>query len=390
VDDMEVVEFVGIECDGAPVIEAFPSIGVVAVIVGKEIVKTLGLPLIGIIKSSLFQSSAVISQEQPSFPIRIYGDHRAVVFLCEVVTKFPKESIPNIVDCIYDFAHRHKCPMLYSLEGIPKKEKITLPTGEEVTLALKHGGGGGGGGAGGSGGSDEEEGHSHGGDEEPEEDLPIIVDDTLLAKMTKREEERNKTKTPTPSASKKDESNLHAATPPASPEKKSPAKKGSKGSKLHQSGSVKKGKKKDDKETKEEDEDSDVETIANNLFGDRIHYVTTKHDVAKKLRADGHIPVVDGIVPGVTGGIIAQAPLTEQEVTILLIPSSVIFPDAEAAVKAIKCLTSLEPGLELEKSIKLLEKEGEDLKKLMKGLLSGLDTSSSLKKSGSVPYGMYQ
>lgn len=52
--------------------------------------------------------------------------------------------------------------------------------------------------------------------------------------------------------------------------------------------------------------------------------------MAKRLRDMGHIPVVDGIIPGVTGGILANAPLTDEEVTAILCPSSSIFPDPDA------------------------------------------------------------
>jgi len=59
------------------------------------------------------------------------------------------------------------------------------------------------------------------------------------------------------------------------------------------------------------------------------------------------------------------------------------------AVRVLKLLGELIPDVDFSKGWRSLEKEGEDLKKLMKGLLSGLDISS-LKKSGSIPYGMYQ
>jgi len=297
-----------------------------------------------------------------------------VVFICELTTKFPTDDIPSIVDCIYDFAHRHKSPMIYSIEGIPKKETLTLPTGEEITLNLKPGGGGsGGGGRGGSeSGGEEGEESSGGGHGDYQEEPPIVIDDTLLAKMTRREEEKKVKEKP-------EEKKVD--------EKKSPAKTGKSPKGRAAATSPKKGKK--GKEGDDEEESEDLEHIANELFGDKVHYVTTNNEVARKLRAAGYIPVVDGIIPGVSGGIIAQAPLTEQEVTVLLTPSSIIFPDAEAAVKTIKVFMLLNPSLNLENSIKTLEKEGEDLKKLMKGLLSGLDTTS-LRKSGSVPYGMYQ
>lgn len=73
--------------------------------------------------------------------------------------------------------------------------------------------------------------------------------------------------------------------------------------------------------------------LNNQMFKDKIHYVTTDIEVAKKLRKEGHIPVVDGIIPGVTGGLLAHAPLTEQEVTALLVPSSQIFPDPDAGTR---------------------------------------------------------
>jgi predicted ATP-grasp superfamily ATP-dependent carboligase len=373
IGEVEVVEFVGLDVDGAPVLEAFPSIGLVSVIVGKEAVKLLELTLIGIVKSDLFVTSAVVSREQPSHSIRIYGDRRLVVFLCEMTSKFPDEATASIVDCILDFAHRHKCPMLYSIEGVPKSEKITLPTGEEIELNLKQ--------ASQSGEDDEESGGGGQSDE-----LPLVLDDTVLAKLTKREEDKvAKAKPPTPSTSSTEQPKKEGEKDESPKKKRAAAGKG----KLARSGSVPrkkgKGKGKDD----EEDEEDDIEEVAAELFGDKIHYLTTNIEMAKKLRAMGHIPVVDGIIPGVTGGILAQATLTDEDVTAILCPSSSIFPDPDAAVRVLKLLGDLIPTLDFKKGWEALEKEGEDLKKLMKSLLSGLDVSA-LKKSGSVPYGMYQ
>lgn len=47
--------------------------------------------------------------------------------------------------------------MIYSIEGIPKKEKLTLPSGEEITLKINTSGGG------------EHEEDAEGYDEAPEE-----------------------------------------------------------------------------------------------------------------------------------------------------------------------------------------------------------------------------
>lgn len=52
---------------------------------------------------------------------------------------------------------------------------------------------------------------------------------------------------------------------------------------------------------KEEEEEKGIEDFADAFFGGLLHYVTTDVELAKKLRGMGHIPIVDGILPGVTG-----------------------------------------------------------------------------------------
>lgn len=53
--DVVLSEFDNIDVDGAPIIESFPSIGLVGVLTGKQIVKTLKLPLVGVIRLEHFQ-----------------------------------------------------------------------------------------------------------------------------------------------------------------------------------------------------------------------------------------------------------------------------------------------------------------------------------------------
>jgi predicted ATP-grasp superfamily ATP-dependent carboligase len=94
---------------------------------GKQIVKSLKLPLVGIIRSEHFQVhcaslisfplkvSCVVQDEQPSHPARVYGNKDLVVFICEMSMKLPPEVIRSVVDCIFDFAHRHRSPVSPSL-----------------------------------------------------------------------------------------------------------------------------------------------------------------------------------------------------------------------------------------------------------------------------------
>lgn len=153
---------------------------------------------------------------------------------------------------------------------------------------------------------------------------------------------------------------------------------------------MKKSKKKEKKNKKiEEEEEEDIDTIATRLFGDKIHYVSTHLETAKKLREMGYIPVVDGIIAGVTGGLLAQAPLTDQEVTALLAHTSTLFPDPDPAIAVLKVLSLLLPKTDIARCAEEMEKEGSSLKKMMQGILQSIKSEISRKSSG-VPYGMYQ
>eukprot|EP01128_Nolandella_sp_AFSM9_P010117 TRINITY_DN6943_c0_g1_i1.p1 TRINITY_DN6943_c0_g1~~TRINITY_DN6943_c0_g1_i1.p1 ORF type:complete len:448 (-),score=159.42 TRINITY_DN6943_c0_g1_i1:106-1371(-) len=361
-NEVKVVEFEGIDCNGAPLLEGFPSIGLVSVIAAKELVKILNLPLIGIIKAEDFQSSAVITSEQPSHAVRIYGNKKLVIILSEMTTPFPASAMDDVVAALYDFAHRHRCPMIYSVAGVSKPEMLTLPTGEEVQINLTSGGG--------------EEGEEEGG-AAPSDETQIVIDDTLLTKLVLREKAQKEARgeiTAEDLAKEKEEKEE---------KKKKKKKKARNNNPLRSPASKRK------KDNGDDSDEEDIQDIADEMFKDNVHYVTTNIEVAKKLRGDGHIPVVDGIIPGITGGILAHAPLTNQDVTVLLVPASAVFPDPDAAIRCIEILDSLLNNVSLEKANEGLAKEGEDLKKLMKGLMSGIDFSS-LRKSGTVPYGMYQ
>eukprot|EP01124_Arcella_intermedia_P011900 TRINITY_DN1826_c0_g1_i2.p1 TRINITY_DN1826_c0_g1~~TRINITY_DN1826_c0_g1_i2.p1 ORF type:complete len:282 (-),score=56.25 TRINITY_DN1826_c0_g1_i2:519-1364(-) len=179
-DHVQLCEFDAISCTGAPVIISFPSIGLVGVLTGKQIVKTLGLPLIGVIKVQQLQVACVVSHEQPSHPGRIYGNASCVVFICEMALQIPPDAMQNLIQCIYDFANRHRSPNIYVLEGMPKPHRLKLPTGEEVEICLNNG--------------ESEEG------EEGESPVDMLVDDSILTQILLRERllKAKATKTETP------------------------------------------------------------------------------------------------------------------------------------------------------------------------------------------------
>jgi uncharacterized protein len=110
-------EFEGIDCKGASLLEGFPSTGLVSTIAASYIVDALKLPVIGVISSPAFPPTAVVRGHQPYHPVRIYGDKRLVVFLCEFKT--PSDATFNLVQAILDFALRHEMKMIYTIEGLP-------------------------------------------------------------------------------------------------------------------------------------------------------------------------------------------------------------------------------------------------------------------------------
>lgn len=52
------------------------------------------------------------------------------------VFRIPPDAIHSVVQCIYDFAHRHRSPMVYAIEGMPKPHLVQLPSGEEIEIRL--------------------------------------------------------------------------------------------------------------------------------------------------------------------------------------------------------------------------------------------------------------
>jgi len=140
----------------------------------------------------------------------------------------------------------------------------------------------------------------------------------------------------------------------------------------------------------EEERQSRISKLADKLFGDKIHYVTTSQDLARDLRKLGHVPVVDGIIPGVAGGLLAEAPLKTKDVTAFLAPTSTLLPDPDSAILVLKLLNTLIPNIGLDKTATELEKDVASLKKMMKGIMQNLTSGVNLRRSGTLPPGMYQ
>lgn len=107
----------------------------------------------------------------------------------------------------------------------------------------------------------------------------------------------------------------------------------------------------------------------------------------------------------ILGGLISKAPIldSDQDVTVLLAPTSLLLPDPNACViifyffpssslnspfsvlPILKVLSELIPGVALESVYAEIEKEGTDLHKMISSLLE----KTVAEKKGKVPFGMY-
>lgn len=116
-----------IDLKNAMVIEGFPSIGVISTIATSYLVKALDLEYIGNIRYSGSPNAAVIIDEVPHPPLRIYAKtgncgpdnicSKLVVMYSE--NPIPAEVVQPLSEAILDWCKERECGLLVSFEGIP-------------------------------------------------------------------------------------------------------------------------------------------------------------------------------------------------------------------------------------------------------------------------------
>jgi len=115
---IRVREFKDIDVDGAVILAGFPSTSLASILTGGYLREQLKLPLVGVISSYGFPPRCIIEKGIPSQSVRIFGDRRLVVILCEF--KIPSnELINSLTEALLDFAQRHNSPSLLTVEGVP-------------------------------------------------------------------------------------------------------------------------------------------------------------------------------------------------------------------------------------------------------------------------------
>jgi len=115
-------EFTGTNVDGSVVVEAFPSNSFTSLLTAGYLRDQLNLPLIGVMTSPEFPPRAIIESSRPVHAVRIYGDERLVVFLCEF--KIPTDPLVyHVAQAVLDFCKRHASSLLVTIEGLPMERE---------------------------------------------------------------------------------------------------------------------------------------------------------------------------------------------------------------------------------------------------------------------------
>lgn len=123
--DVQIHELEPVDADGAHVIAAFPSIGLVATIAANFLIERLGLRQVGLMDGADFPTISVVQKGEPLNPVRIYAgtyatndrkDQRLVVFLSEFQPS--PDLVRPVASAILEWAQRKKAAVVVSPEGL--------------------------------------------------------------------------------------------------------------------------------------------------------------------------------------------------------------------------------------------------------------------------------
>jgi len=332
-------------CEGAVVLEGFPSALGVASMTAAHIIDALELPVVGYFSSPSLRADARILNGQPVFPFRVHGDERGVVFFAEA--PLPQALIPDYVAHLLAWADRHKAAHIFAIEAQPELE-LKAEDGTRVPLAPK---------------MRKKRGHvgAHVGAPMMARSLPMYASGIRPGMMM----------------------GLHPLDADSDSDSDS-----------------------DDGEN--EDWDSYSESEDDDEGGEggegEDYFLTTDVGMAAKLEAAQFTPLSEGAVSGVAGALLANAavgglvnPGSEvTDVTVLLVRASPAFQDGIAAAKVISTLVVLTPSLVMAANTsRMVRKSSRKRKSVLKRRMKeskieeGVEAMRRLRKHSEAPTTMY-
>ncbi len=123
--------------EGAFVVAAFPSVGLVATITATYLVEELKLEQVGVMDSPRFPTISVVEDGEPLSPVRIYagqtGGRPIVVFLSEFQPS--PELVRPVSEALLHWATTHGCVAVVAPEGLVMEEEPVFDGGLDVFAA---------------------------------------------------------------------------------------------------------------------------------------------------------------------------------------------------------------------------------------------------------------
>lgn len=111
-----------VDLRGGTVVEGFPTVGMVSTIACTYLISTLKMDQICAIDDEEFPPLSMVYARKPKFPARVYAhdEKKLAAFLCEV--PIPSRIHRKVARCLLDWAKKHECKRIISLEGLPLPE----------------------------------------------------------------------------------------------------------------------------------------------------------------------------------------------------------------------------------------------------------------------------
>jgi len=312
IDKVIVREYIGVDSvNGAPLVEGFASIGMSSALAAGYLVEALNLPQVADIVSDDFPALGVVTQYKMGSGCRIYGDSRLAVIVSDFKIADSNPILQrSLVAAIYDFAYRHECKFMVTVEGLRDND-------DEESGGLE--------GVPEPGGEDDEDGGDRKSQQPLKVKLDLSSDQKKKSKKKKTDDKKKDGDAPKSKdgAAKKDDKDADATAGGAdsSARSKSPKHKKKKSKDKDESG----------KEHGSGDEEEDDEML---------WFISTDLGLSKKAAEMGYRPLKDAIITGVSGGIISEA-CTSTLPVIALISDSSSLSDVENATSIVQIIDNL-------------------------------------------------
>lgn len=106
---------------GATMLFGFPDVGLVGVIAASHMISELNLREVAYLDSKLLPPLIVLHEGLPHSPIRIFGNHNALLAVSE--TAVPADAIQPIMRTLVDWGKNKNVKVMISMSGIPVQNR---------------------------------------------------------------------------------------------------------------------------------------------------------------------------------------------------------------------------------------------------------------------------